>query len=422
MILVICGLVSLPEVAGAFAVQDTLRPACPGVPPIPFEPHYLLADPVRDVILVTQSAGPIIAALDPRTRQCIDCTDIGTPAWRLALDAADRRLYVLQYTPPRIIVLNADTYALLDTLPCGPDAQAFAIQPDTDKLYISNKYHETVTVVDAMSGAILHTIPIFHPGDLSVSRKHNRIYVPGWDGRVWVIDGEDDAIVDQRQIFGGICESDLTAYDELRDRLYISPFNCPFLTVLDGTTLETLAGDLWLPGYPLHILADEETGRAYVTAESSLAVVGPDLSVNEVLTLDGCSLGHMSWHAATQRMFVHGTRPGPVMDQFMLVLGETQGVPTAPAPSASPIMVRANPFFDLCSITCTIPEAGPWSLAIHGLDGRLVRRLAQGTEAACTHVVWDGTDTQGRSAPSGAYFCRLQASGLRASARVLRLR
>jgi hypothetical protein len=411
-----------PKSAGAFAVQDTLHLTCPGAPAEPLVAYSLLTDPIRDVIHVAEVVGGRVAALDPWTRQIIACADMGGQNWHLALDAADRRLYVLQWNPDRILVLDADSYAVLDTLPTGPHGETFAIQPDTDKLYISNYYHDLLVVVDALSGAILSTIPIFHPGEPSVSRRHNRIYVPGWGGMLWVVNGEDDVIEDQRYIYAGICEPRLSAYDEQRDQLYVSPFNCPFLSVLDGATLETLAGYLELPGYPYRILADEGSGRAYVTAESSLAVLGPDLTVTEVLTLDGCYLADEAWHEPTARLFVNGDLPGPLPEQFTLVLGESQETRCGPAAPVDLALAGVSPFFDQCAITYTVGTDGPWSLSIHGLDGRLVRRLVQGAGPGRAQVVWDGTDGRGRAAPAGIYFCRLETGGQRTCARVMRLR
>jgi hypothetical protein len=418
----VLALILAPECAGAFAVEDTLHVACPQTPTVPLTGHFLLVDPVRDVIHVAEGAGGVIGALDPWTRQVVGCVELGVRIGQLALDAPDRRLYVLEWGPDRIIVLNADTYAVLDTLPTGPHGESFAVQPDTDKLYVSNYYHDQLVVVDALSGAILSTIPIFHPGEPAVSRRHNRIYIPGWGGMLWVMDGVEDVIEDSRYIYPGACEPRLSAYDEVRDRLYVSPFNCPFLSVFDGATLAELAAFLELPGYPYRILTDEASGRAYVTAESSLAVVGPDLTVTEVLTLDGCYLGDEAWHVPTGRLFVEGSVPGPAPELYTLVLGESQDVPDYREPERSPIIVGANPFFDRCPITYTITSPGSWSLSVYGIDGHLVRRLAHGTEAERAQVVWDGTDAQDRAVPAGAYYCRLRTSDRETSARVLRLR
>ena len=49
-------------------------------------------------------------------------------------------------------------------------------------------------------------------------------------------------------------------------------------------------------------------------------------------------------------------------------------------------------------------------LAVHGLDGSLVRVLESGYREEGLHgAVWDGMDGTGRAMPSGVYFYRLRA-------------
>ena len=48
------------------------------------------------------------------------------------------------------------------------------------------------------------------------------------------------------------------------------------------------------------------------------------------------------------------------------------------------------------------------TLAVYATDGRLVRRLAQGTSAAGYHMAsWSGLDDRGRPVGNGIYICRL---------------
>jgi len=49
-------------------------------------------------------------------------------------------------------------------------------------------------------------------------------------------------------------------------------------------------------------------------------------------------------------------------------------------------------------------------LRIYDVNGRLVRKLVDGTLAAGPHVaVWNGTDDAGRGVASGHYYARLDA-------------
>lgn len=49
---------------------------------------------------------------------------------------------------------------------------------------------------------------------------------------------------------------------------------------------------------------------------------------------------------------------------------------------------------------------------MYDVAGRVVRRLAAGTESAgWKRVYWDGRDEAGESMPGGIYLCRLEACG-----------
>ncbi|HPF69333.1 MAG TPA: right-handed parallel beta-helix repeat-containing protein [Candidatus Krumholzibacteria bacterium] len=72
-----------------------------------------------------------------------------------------------------------------------------------------------------------------------------------------------------------------------------------------------------------------------------------------------------------------------------------------------------NPFNPRTAIRFELPEAGPVTVEVYALDGRLVRRLAAGDMfAAGGHeVVWDGTDERGAAQSSGVYLYRVTARG-----------
>jgi flagellar hook assembly protein FlgD len=59
---------------------------------------------------------------------------------------------------------------------------------------------------------------------------------------------------------------------------------------------------------------------------------------------------------------------------------------------------------------------------IFGVDGRLIRTLADGEAGAGLHeLFWDGCDDAGRRAGAGVYFCRLSAPGVEESRRMILL-
>lgn len=73
---------------------------------------------------------------------------------------------------------------------------------------------------------------------------------------------------------------------------------------------------------------------------------------------------------------------------------------------------RPNPFNPRTEIRFSLEHAGPASLRVYDLAGRLVNELLAGPVEAGTHaVVWTGRDARGFEVPSGTYLYRLEAAG-----------
>lgn len=67
-----------------------------------------------------------------------------------------------------------------------------------------------------------------------------------------------------------------------------------------------------------------------------------------------------------------------------------------------------NPFNPLTVVPFELARPGPVLLQVYGLDGRLLRVLAEGSFAAGSHSrAWDGCDEGGRRLGSGVYLVRL---------------
>ena len=82
-----------------------------------------------------------------------------------------------------------------------------------------------------------------------------------------------------------------------------------------------------------------------------------------------------------------------------------------------------NPFQRSTRIRYTLPAAGNVDLVAYDLHGRVVRRLAGGTQPAGAHdALWDGRDDAGRMVPSGPYFLRLVENGEKRSIGVVRIK
>ena len=79
-----------------------------------------------------------------------------------------------------------------------------------------------------------------------------------------------------------------------------------------------------------------------------------------------------------------------------------------------------NPFNPSTSIAFELPSSTTVRLGIYDLQGRLVRRLVEGTLPAGRHdIVWDGRDRGGRTVGSGIYLYRFLAGDLQETRKIM---
>lgn len=83
-----------------------------------------------------------------------------------------------------------------------------------------------------------------------------------------------------------------------------------------------------------------------------------------------------------------------------------------------------NPFHSATVVRFDLPEAGPVSLRVLDLQGRLVRTLIGGQEKGPGQFVmtWNGTDDGGRGVSPGMYLVSLETRSFEASRKVLFIR
>ncbi len=81
-------------------------------------------------------------------------------------------------------------------------------------------------------------------------------------------------------------------------------------------------------------------------------------------------------------------------------------------PGVAIVSAYPNPFNPTTTIRWSLRDAGPVRVEIFSVRGELVRTLVAGSYGAGEHAaVWDGRADDGRTAPSGAYYCRLTGNG-----------
>jgi len=106
------------------------------------------------------------------------------------------------------------------------------------------------------------------------------------------------------------------------------------------------------------------------------------------------------------------------------IVGSVVAVPPAEGvPLAFSVrLARPNPFRSITTLAFELPAARNVMLVIHDINGRIVRRLADGPyEAGVHHAIWDGRDNSGRPVVSGIYFARLVAGEFMSTVRIVRV-
>jgi hypothetical protein len=82
-----------------------------------------------------------------------------------------------------------------------------------------------------------------------------------------------------------------------------------------------------------------------------------------------------------------------------------------------------NPFNGEASLQYRLPGSIPARAALYDVEGRRVRTLTLRTQGPGLHVLgWDGKEDNGRDAPSGMYFLKLEAGGCNVTRKVMLIR
>jgi plastocyanin len=96
------------------------------------------------------------------------------------------------------------------------------------------------------------------------------------------------------------------------------------------------------------------------------------------------------------------------------------------APAIAGVTLRQNypnPFSTVTGIEYVLPRRTSVTLGVYDARGRRVATLASGTRSVGPHsAAWDGRTEEGRSAPAGIYFYRLEADGIAVTKKLVLVR
>jgi hypothetical protein len=92
----------------------------------------------------------------------------------------------------------------------------------------------------------------------------------------------------------------------------------------------------------------------------------------------------------------------------------------APASAALQLSIHPNPVLARTTLAYMLPERTHVRLSIYDAEGRLIRKLVEGTQVAGEQrFVWDARDEQGRRLAAGVYFVRLERGAATVSRKIL---
>ncbi len=170
-------------------------------------------------------------------------------------------------------------------------------------------------------------------------------------------------------------------------------------------------GEYWLPGCNVSALV-ATASTAYVTSGSLHVVSFEDPQSPKLLG----ALPHYPRALAAGFDFLamagFSEAPPDLLAFAPLECEDPTGSPHDWTPSAPDRLVSyPNPFNPGTTVAFDLPSLGPIRLSIHGLDGRLLRVLADRSMSAGRHeVYWDGRDESGHGLASGVYLLNLSTS------------
>jgi hypothetical protein len=129
-------------------------------------------------------------------------------------------------------------------------------------------------------------------------------------------------------------------------------------------------------------------------------------------------------HIRSAAFYQAGVRVTPVtaLDDTIFI---DNPVGVAPAPGVPGIALRAapNPSAAGTTLLLSSPVAGPQTLLVQDIAGRIVRRLESGDRASgARSVAWDRRDDAGRPVPPGVYLARFVTLAGVAQVRVVLVR
>jgi len=198
------------------------------------------------------------ASADP----VITTVAVGRTPWRVVVDGASGRVFVVNRGDGTVSVLDSAAASLVATTPVGSDPVAAAVDERTRRVFVSNNGDATVSVLDARTGGLVRTTMVgTSPQWLAVDARTGRVFVRCNSGHVDVLDARDGTMLRATRV--GSAPWGQVAVDEQTGRVFVTNPHDQTVSVLDardGVVLRTVA--IGADGY--RPIVDARTGHVVV--------------------------------------------------------------------------------------------------------------------------------------------------------------
>jgi hypothetical protein len=150
-----------------------------------------------------------------------------------------------------------------------------------------------------------------------------------------------------------------------------------------------------------------------------------DFSVSGLVHLDGApAVEFASSHELEQRVDFEDGFVSTVRTRTSVEDGVVVAIPDVTLggnlPPIASIKLAPNPWEPGAQIRFQLSHAAEGIIRVHAVDGRVVRRIADGVFEAGEHfIAYDGKDDEGKDLPNGGYFIRLDASNVQAAGKLI---
>ncbi len=258
-------------------------------------PWRVVVDGASGRVFVVNRGGGTVSVLDSASASLVATAPVGSDPVAAAVDERTRRVFVSNNGDATVSVLDARTGGLVRTTMVGTSPQWLAVDARTGRVFVPNRSDNTVSVLDAATGAVVRTVAVgVLPSVAAVDARTNRVFVRCNSGYVDVLDARDGTMLRATRV--GSAPWGQVAVDEQTGRVFVTNPHDQTVSVLDardGVVLHTVA--IGAEGY--QPIVDARTGHVVVVGPAGVEGRAIVLDARDGALLRTVAQGYSPWPA-----------------------------------------------------------------------------------------------------------------------------